>query len=301
MNRLERSARWLKCKCGLTDSSPITGAVRPYYNRFLEAIYGRRGLVRRMDGEEVIRIRPSQRYFRDNFEIRLFRYLRENVKPGDVVLEVGANVGIFTVALARWVGPSGHIYAFEPTPEARDTLCHHLRLNHVQERVTVIPEAVSDSPGRASFYVVGTSGENTLSPKHSRIPSADSIDVNVTTIDAFCQERRIAPSLVKIDIEGYEFHALRGAKRTIEQHAPRIVLELHPMNWPDIGWHSELTRQFFSELHYDVRPLNEAADPFSSYGHVALEPRERSETVNAIGDESPEAPSEFAARQVRGA
>jgi len=301
MNRLERSARWLKYKCGLTDTSPITGAVRPYYNRFLEAIYGRRGLVRRMDGEEVIRIRPSQRYFRDNFEIRLFRYLRENVKPGDVILEVGANVGIFTVSLARWVGPAGHVYAFEPAPDARDTLRHHLRLNHVQERVTVIPEAVSDTPGCASFYVVGTSGENTLSPKHSRIPCADSIDVNVTTTDAFCRQRRIAPSLVKIDIEGYEFHALRGAKRTIERHSPRIVLELHPMNWPDIGWNSELTRQFFSELNYDVRALNEDRDPFSSYGHVALEPRERAVMTGAIERVSPGAGSEFAARQVRGA
>jgi hypothetical protein len=136
----------------------------------------------------------------------------------------------------------------------------------------VIPDAVSDSPGQSSFYVVGTSGENTLSRKHSRIPTADCIDVQVTTIDHFCRERGIVPSLIKIDIEGFEFHALRGALAVIGRHSPRILVELHPMNWADIGVNRETAREFISSLNYCAKSLTAAVDPFSVYGHVLLEP-----------------------------
>jgi FkbM family methyltransferase len=271
MNSIERSARWLKYKCGLKDSSVLTVGARPYYNRFLEAVYGRRGLVRVMEGQERIRICPSQRYFHNGFEAGLFDYLRKTVKEGDVILEIGANVGIFTVILARWVGSSGHVYAFEPTPEASATLRRHLALNRVEDRVTILPDAISDAPGRSAFYVEGTSGENTLSGRHSRIPSADRIEVQVTTIDAFCRERGIAPTLIKIDIEGYEFHALRGALGVIGQYSPGIVIELHPMNWPDIGVSSEYARQFISGLNYRQIALDGKSDPFSAYGHLLLE------------------------------
>lgn len=272
MNAVERCARWVKYKVGLGDWSGLTCAVRPYYDFFLQAIYGRRGLARQMAENECIRIRPLHRYFRNEFEAQTFRYLRATVKEGDAILEVGANVGVFTVILARWVGSTGHVYAFEPTPKARTELRHHLRMNKVEERVTVISDAVSDSPGRSPFYVVGTSGENTLSQKHSRIPSADCIDVQVTTIDRFCRERGIAPSLIKIDIEGYEFHALRGAQEVIRRHSPRILVELHPMNWPDIGVSRETARGFISSLNCRAKSLTGEADPFSSYGHVLLEP-----------------------------
>lgn len=271
MNSIERSARWLKYKCGLKDSSALTTVARPYYNRFLEAVYGRRGLIRMMEGQERIRICPSQRYFHNSFEAGLFDYLRKTIKEGDVILEIGANVGIFTVVLARWVGSSGHVYAFEPAPEASATLRRHLALNQVEDRVTILPDAISDAPGHSAFYVVGTSGENTLSGKHSRIPSADRIEVQVTTIDMFCRERSIAPTLIKIDIEGYEFHALRGALGVIGQYSPGIVVELHPMNWPDIGVSPEYARQFISGLNYRQMALDGKSDPFLRYGHLLLE------------------------------
>lgn len=301
MNTVERFACQLKYKLGLKDFSPLTCTIRPHYDRFLEVLYGRRGLIRRMDGQESIRILPSQRYFREDFEGDLFRYLRETVKEGDEILEVGANVGIFTVLLARWTGLRGRVHAFEPTPRARKTLQTHLMLNHVAERVTIIPEAVSDSPGRAAFFTVGTSGENTLSPKHARIPSAERIEVQVTTIDAYCKKYKIVPSLIKIDIEGYEFHALRGARQTIERYAPNIVVELHPMNWPDIGMNAESARQFVSDLNYSAKPLQGNQDPFTSYGHLILEPRRKREVgscnaENAGNKELFELPSTETAR-----
>jgi FkbM family methyltransferase len=272
MTSVERAARWLKYGLGLNDSSAAIAAVRPHYNLFLEILYRRHGLVRKMAGCERIRIRPTSRYFRDNFEAELFRFMRSVVRRGDAVLDVGANIGIFTVPLARWVGPGGHVYAFEPVQEARAGLQDHLILNHVADRVTIIPDAISDAPGRSSFHTVGTSGENTLSPKHSRLPTADSIEVSMTTIDGFCLERGIIPSLVKIDIEGYEIHALRGAREVLARHSPLVVVELHPMNWPEIGVNAEELTGLLDEMNYQTETLEGNPDPMSPNGHLILRP-----------------------------
>jgi FkbM family methyltransferase len=283
MTSLERAARWLKYGLGLNDSSAAIATVRPFYNQFLEILYRRRGLVRKMAGCEPIRIRPTSRYFRDNFEVEIFRFMRRVVRPGDAVLDVGANVGVFTVLLARWVGTGGHVYAFEPTLEARAGLQDHLILNHVADRVTIIPDAISDAPGRSSFHTVGISGENTLSPKHSRLPTADAIEVSVTTIDAFCLERGIIPSLIKIDIEGYEIHALRGAREILARHSPLVVVELHPMNWPEIGVNAEELTGLLDEMNYQTNALGENPDAMSPNDHLVLTPRLTGEKLRTKG------------------
>ena len=90
--------------------------------------------------------------------------------------------------------------------------------------------AVSDSCQTVKLYVESNSPENTLSNSHSRLPSALALDVTSTTIDDFCGRHQISPTLIKIDIEGFELHALRGGRETLARFRPKIVLELHPMN-----------------------------------------------------------------------
>jgi FkbM family methyltransferase len=273
VNTVERIARWLKYSLGFKDTSGLIVALRPGYNRFLDLLYGKRGLIRTLDGVESILIRPAYRNFRDDFEPALFRFLRRAVRSGNAVIEVGANVGIFTVAMARWVGPKGHIFAFEPSPTARAALEDHLALNGVGDRVSVVAAAVSDAVGKSLFYEFGTSGQNTLSPTHSRIPEAKSVVVDVTTLDSFCDSNKIVPSLVKVDIEGFELHAIRGARKTLRDHAPVLVVELHPMNWLEIGASGQDLGELLAEIGYCVEALEGQGDPFSEYGHVVFVPK----------------------------
>lgn len=275
MNSVERSARWLKYKCGLQDSSALTTAIRPYYDRFLESVYGRRGLVRMMEGQERIRVRPAHRYFRDNYEADLFHFLRGIVRPGAVVIEIGANVGIFTVLLARWSAPGGRVYAFEPTPKAKAALDDHLMLNGVEDMVTVIPAALSDSPGESQFYVDETSGQNTLSGTHSRMPDAECITVSVDTLDVFCHANNVTPNLIKIDVEGFEYHVLRGSLLTLLHAAPRVVIEFHPMFWGEIGVTQSDIEEFLDRAQYACTPITGQRDMYQEYGHVLLEPAKR--------------------------
>jgi len=280
MNLFESIIRRIKRTFSLSSAALPVRILRPVYNLFLNVIYFRRGLKRVINKQETIRIRPEHRYVSEEYEEGVYEELKKAVKPDAVVLEVGAHVGIFTILMARWAGPGGRIHAFEPTPKTRAALEEHLRLNELSERVTIIPSAVSDACGSMDFYVVSNSPENTLSPSHTRLKNAAAIRINVTTIDNYCEENSIIPSVIKIDIEGYELHALRGAKHILQKYSPVIVVEMHPMNWPEIGVERAQAEKILSEISYEIIPLDSQIDSLSEYGHILMKPKRPMDAEN---------------------
>ncbi len=270
MNITERLVRRAKRRLGLTSASRAVAVVRPLYDLLLETLYGRRGLPRVVSEGETIRVLPAHRYVAEGYEAAVLRALRENLRPGAAAFDVGAHVGVITVLLARWVGAAGRVCAFEPAPETRRALLAHLELNGVADRVRVVASAISDATGTAQLYMVGSSPENTLSPGHHRLPTARAIPVAVTTVDAFCEGEGIVPNLIKIDIEGFELHALRGAAATLKRHRPLVVVEVHPMNWPELGIDPQDAARLLADLGYRAVGLEEQVDPLADYGHVVL-------------------------------
>src|SRR5260370_39088802 len=101
MNAVENSVRIFTRGLGLSSSSRLVARLRPAYDSLLNFCYGRRGLMRVLNGREPIRVRPAHRYAAEHYEPAVFDYLRAKVQPGAVVLDVGAHVGLFTVLLAR--------------------------------------------------------------------------------------------------------------------------------------------------------------------------------------------------------
>jgi len=274
MNTLETAVRTFKRGLGLSSRSRLVARMRPAYDSLLNFWYGQHGLVRVINDQETVRIRPAHRYAAETYEPAVFDYLKRKVQAGMVVFDVGAHVGLFTVLLARWVGPSGRIFAFEPAPGTHAALIDHLALNQVADRVCVSPLAVSDQEGIAFLYTMANCPENTLSATHHRLPQPQKHRVRVTTLDAFCASQSLVPDIIKIDIEGFELHALRGARETLIRQRPIVVVEMHPMNWPEIDVTAAQVDQFLSELNYRLRPLEGQADPLGEYGHVVLEPIE---------------------------
>jgi FkbM family methyltransferase len=273
MNTLEAAVRSFKRGLGLSSSSRLVARMRPAYDSLLNFCYGKRGLVRVLNGQDAVRIRPAHRYVAENYEPAVFDYLKRQVQAGMVVFDVGAHVGLFTVLLARWAGSTGRVFAFEVAPVTRLALMDHLALNDLADRVCVCPLAISDQEGRAFLYAIANSPENTLSAIHGRLPRGQGAPI--TTIDGFCAAQALVPDIIKIDIEGFELHALRGARQTLARQRPIVVAEMHPMNWPEIGVTAGQIEQFLSEMNYRPRPLESQADPLAEYGHVVLEPIER--------------------------
>jgi FkbM family methyltransferase len=273
MNLIEVVARRTKQALKLSDDSRFVGAIRPRYNSVLQHLYGRRGLSRTIHGEEPIRLLPCARLIPEQYEPQVFTLLKQTIKPGAVILDVGANVGVLAIFMARWSGPGGHVHAFEPSPNPKQVLIDHLRLNGLSSRVTVCPLALSDVEGITTFYAVGISGKSALSNVNIGLDT-EQFQVPITTIDAYCGSLNIKPSLIKIDVEGFEFSVLNGARDTLKEFRPSVLVELHPMNWPALGIDRRWVADQLAELNYTVAAVEKQTDIFSEHAHVMLKPIE---------------------------
>lgn len=207
--------------------------LRRLYHATLMMRTAGRGLRSDLPGGEVVYVSPEHRYLTWNpVEYATFR---ETMKPGGIALDIGANVGAYSLLLGQWAGPAGAVYAFEPAPQAFDGLVRHIALNGLGATVRPIRAAVGDVPSDAHFVVSPTAGEGRLAA--SAEERARAIPVPVTTIDEFCARERIVPDLIKIDVEGSETAVLRGARETLRRCRERtaVFLETHPSIWPQIG------------------------------------------------------------------
>ncbi len=180
-----------------------------------------------------------------------------NLKPGDAVIDVGGNVGAYSVPLALAVGTTGAVVAFEPVPFLAERLRQNLALNNLGPTVQVVPAAVSDKKGRATFFV--PTGDNMglggLTLNNDCASQHKTIDVDVVTLDDYlptvlAPDRKI--TLIKLDIQGAEPAALRGAAATIAKHRPRILLEFEVAYHADFASVATGLKDFLSGLGYGL-------------------------------------------------
>ena len=145
------------------------------------------------------------------------------LERGDVAIDVGANVGYFTLLLAQIVGQDGHVYSFEPIPELHDRTQRSIELNGLKN-ISLSTLAVSDRTARCEFHL----GPKTHLGRSSfrQIPdSEEQIPVNTIQLDNFASGKsRI--TLAKIDVEGAECAVLRGMRAILQRDHPDVVLEV---------------------------------------------------------------------------
>jgi FkbM family methyltransferase len=154
------------------------------------------------------------------------RFLRSLVRPGDVVLDVGANVGFFTVELARWVGRMGHVHAFEPDPLSVALLRRRCR---ALPQVSVVAAAIGAEDGTCVLHLSATNrADNRLHAPDAG--GGERVEVPLVTLDAYCAQAGIARlDVVKMDVQGSEVAALRGFATTLARLRPRaLIVEVSP-------------------------------------------------------------------------
>jgi FkbM family methyltransferase len=162
--------------------------------------------------------------------------LAAQIKPGAVVWDIGANIGFYTLIAARLVD-TGQVIAFEPLPANRAAIERNLKLNDITN-VQIVGIAISDEIGSASLNVYRSSSWAKLDTKRDtefrqtwQKPIGGQIQVPVSTIDA--QLKALPPpAVVKMDIEGSEAAALRGATLLLTEVKPTLVCELHGTQRP---------------------------------------------------------------------
>jgi FkbM family methyltransferase len=148
--------------------------------------------------------------------------LAQWVGEGDCVLDVGANVGHYTARLSRLVGPSGHVFAFEPVPETFHLLAFNARLFPFPN-VTLVNAAAS-SGFRFADMAVPRSAAGVANLYEARLTETESgTPVYCLPVDALALPGRV--TFVKLDVEGHEFEALVGMANLLREHRPVLVVE----------------------------------------------------------------------------
>lgn len=227
---------------------------------------GGRGFRAELPGGEVVRLTPACRHLSWNpVEYGAFR---ASVRPGDVVLDIGANAGAYTVLFAQWVGPRGHVFAFEPVPSIARALAAQVALNDLSHRVTIVEAAAGASAGRSTLVAPGLTGLNRR-PAPGEL-TGNRIEVPVLTIDEICSSAGVSPDVIKIDVEGTELEAFRGAARTIAGNpGVQVFVEFHPSLWPAYGVSLDDVRATLAAASLRPEPLGSGDDVWSVEGVCA--------------------------------
>jgi FkbM family methyltransferase len=193
------------------------------------------------------------RYYESNYEADNYTLLRQQVKPGMHILDIGAHIGLFSATCSQLAGPQGKIICFEPTADTFSVLKETLRLNHC-ENVTALQAAVGDKEGTATFYVSSMAGSNTNSlVKNKSGKELSEYDVRLVTIDGVVSEYSLKPSLIKIDAEGAELDVLKGGAKTFTDHKPVLILGLHPAFIKQKGDSLEAIWDLLQDQRYTIR------------------------------------------------
>ena len=183
-------------------------------------------------------------------------WIDSDVRAGDVFMDIGANIGIYSIAAAMRVGESGIVYAFEPHKVNALSLLRNVQANRLQQRIRVFSCAVSDVEGMLCFNYRSLASASTASQLgHSRVAGTDrefapiaSEMVYGTTVDRLVRDRVVlAPTQVKIDVDGNELMILRGMGELLRgAHRPRSVqIELN------VGLHASIP-EFMKECGYEL-------------------------------------------------
>lgn len=197
----------------------------------------------------------SELYYLGSYAEREIAKVARYLEPGDVFLDVGAHVGLFAVEIARQLGDDGRVIAFEPSRDSAVTLRRNAEANGLEGRIEVVELALGDQPGTLPLRVAkqhpSDAGRRSLfadGPTVAHV-SVRALDDLVATAEVTLERGLHA---VKIDVEGNETAVIRGMRRALVAHRPRVVLlEAVEANLRRAGSSRAELTELMRELRYE--------------------------------------------------
>lgn len=184
----------------------------------------------------------------ETYERHERRFIEQTLRPGDVAIDVGSNIGYFAVLMASRVGAEGHIYAFEPLPRNSAMLARSVEENRFCQCVTLHEAAVGAEDGKMELISPTASlnwGGAYLRTGDTPVPRYhESIVVPVVALDDL--ELRRPVSFIKLDAEGAELLAIRGARRLLIEDAPIVLAEINPQQLKSVS--NATATEFIAEM-----------------------------------------------------
>jgi len=192
------------------------------------------------------------------YEAALEKAMQAVIRPGDVIWDVGANIGFFSTRFAQWTGPQGRVYAFEPAPDIAARL---KAATAPFGNVVIVQQGLSDTEGTVGFLA-----DRKHDGATSRIAASGDRQaretIEITTGDLLIASGAVtAPDVIKMDIEGHELEALMGIAGLLSTRPPRhLFIEMHGFVYAkqgrkDVPWRIE---KLLRENEYDVAWVDES-------------------------------------------
>lgn len=186
-------------------------------------------------------------FWKGVYEEDILNLFKNNIHEGDVVLDIGANIGEHTLYASQLVGTTGKVYSFEPNTRLADQVRESLKANN-STNTTVYSFGLGDAKNAKELFVnknnIGGSSliDQGRGDPHVtvQIEVGDDVLVDVSKVD-----------FIKIDIEGYEYNALKGLTKIIEKYKPAVILEYSPELYAQNGTQDGMNiLEFFATFGY---------------------------------------------------
>lgn len=170
------------------------------------------------------------------YELDTARVLRKILRPGDVFVDAGANIGYFSLLAAKRVGSGGLVHAFEPQPDNRRRLAEHVASNGFSGIIEIHPVALFNRHGTIELHTFespeANHGQSTFFAGGGMVTRK--VTVETVRLDDYLPA--VVPRLVKIDIEGAEPYAIEGMSGILRAHRPALIVELSPTTLERAGF-----------------------------------------------------------------
>jgi FkbM family methyltransferase len=187
-------------------------------------------------------------YYFGTYEPYCLPYLRGCAKRGGTIIDVGANIGFYTLESALAVGPTGHVISIEAAPPHVEAIRKNILLNGMTN-ISLIEVAVADSVGEAMLSL--PQGDNLGMFTLGAVTGDQSYRVTLRPMDDLLAEHASdSISLIKMDIEGAEYRALLGAAKTLAKHKPSLLIELNEGALRRCGSSTQAVKDLLTETGY---------------------------------------------------
>ncbi len=217
-----------------------------------------------------------------SYELETRRTLARLLQPGGHLVDCGANLGFFTVVAARMVGSTGRVDAIEPDPGNRRRLADHVALNGLTN-VTIHPVAAAATSGVLTLYQPSADlNHGQASGYPALVPGGHPVEVRSDRLDHLVQ---LVPDVVKLDVEGAELEAVRGADRFwCADRPPAVVFEHNPQSAAAAGFRSsDLIRHLMAlQPRYRASWVDWRLTPIRDLARLDAEPRQRNVLVRCF-------------------
>ncbi len=198
------------------------------------------------------------------YELPLQKFIANNIRPGMICMDVGANMGAMALHLALRVGDVGKVYAFEPVPANVQRLREHAARNSFIDQLEIVESALSDVDGTLELLIAPATHVNQGMGSLVEIEHRDltsKINVQVQRLDSFCEQRALTElDFIKVDIQGAEPLFLAGARRTLKELRPRMVMEVAPSSLTAGGFNSKDLLAHMESLGYSAFALTKTGE-----------------------------------------